>query len=127
MSGHSERDLLSELFPESARELFGQGGSAAARSQTPGLYPVADGRLALVSGGQLAEFEPLEGRGNVAFHCDLCHVTRTGSDAGIFRVRRGERQYLYLTLCRNTLHCQRRAGRSGLEGLAQRVFSTEAV
>lgn len=125
MSDHSERDLLRELFPETARELFGSG--TAATVPTLGLYPVLDGRMALVSGGHLAELEPLEQKGTKAAHCDLCHVTRSRSEAGVFRVRATERTTLYLTLCLNTEHCQRRAGKQGLEALAERVLSRAAV
>lgn len=125
MSDHSERDLLRELFPETARELFGSGAGAAV--PTLGLYPVADGRLALVSGGRLAELEPLEQKGSKAAHCDLCHATRSRNEAGFFRVRASERTTLYLTLCLNTEHCQRRAGKPGLETLAERVLSLPAV
>ncbi|MFC4452705.1 hypothetical protein [Deinococcus sonorensis] len=119
MSDHSERDVLRELFPGTARELFGDHEPPRV---TLGLYPVADGRMALISGGQLAELEPLEQRGSKAAHCDLCHVTRSRSDVGIFRARSGERLYMYLTLCLNTEHCQRRAGTHGLEALAARVM-----
>ena len=125
MSDHSERDLLRELFPETARELFESG--AGVTVPTLGLYPVAGERMALVSGGHLAELEPLEQKGQKAAHCDLCHVTRGRSEAGIFRVRASERTTLYLTLCLNTEHCQRRAGKQGLERLAERVLSTAAV
>ncbi|WP_424949596.1 hypothetical protein [Deinococcus sp.] len=125
MADYSERDLLRELFPETARELFGDGPGAAA--PTLGLYPVADGRLALVSGGRLAELVLLEPKGHKAAHCDLCHVTRSRSEAGIFRVRASERTTLYLTLCLNTEHCQRRAGKPGLEALAERVLSMATV
>ena len=125
MSDHSERDLLRELCPETAREVFGTGVGVTV--PTLGLYPVADGRMALVSGGHLAELEPLEQKGNKAAHCDLCHVTRSRSEAGVFRVRATERTTLYLTLCLNTEHCQRRAGKPGLETLAERVLSLSAV
>ncbi|GGJ71816.1 hypothetical protein [Deinococcus aquiradiocola] len=125
MSDHSERDLLRELFPDTARELF--GSLPGTPVPTLGLYPVADGRMALVSGGRLAELEPIEQKGTRAAHCDLCHVTRSRSEAGIFRVRATERTTLYLTLCLNTEHCQRRAGRQGLEALAERVLQRSAV
>ena len=125
MSDHSERDLLRELFPETAREVFGTGVGVTV--PTLGLYPVADGRMALVSGGHLAELEPLEQKGHKAAHCDLCHVTRSRSEAGVFRVRATERTTLYLTLCLNTEHCQRRAGKPGLEALVERVLSLAAV
>ncbi|WP_425147883.1 hypothetical protein [Deinococcus sp.] len=125
MADHSERDVLRELFPETARELFGDGSGAAA--PTLGLHPVADGRLALVSGGRLAELVPLEPKGHKAAHCDLCHATRSRSEVGIYRARSGERLYLYLTLCLNTEHCQRRAGKQGLEGLAERVLGPQGV
>ena len=128
MSDHSERDLLRELFPETARELFGAGaGKAGVTAPTLGLYPVVDGRLALVSGGQLAELEPLEQKGTRAAHCDLCHATRSRAEARVFRVRASERTTLYLTLCLNTEHCQRRAGKPGLESLADRVLRPAAV
>lgn len=125
MSDHSERELLSELFPDTARELFGEGVTPL--RSTLGLFEVADGRRALVNGGRLAELEPLEQKGNKAAHCDLCHVTRSRSEAGIYRARQGERRSLYLTLCLNTEQCQRRAGRRGLEVLAARVLDHEAV
>jgi hypothetical protein len=125
MSDHSERDLLRDLFPETARELFGSGSGATV--PTLGLFPVADGRLALVSGGHLAELEPIEQKGAKAAHCDLCHVTRSRSEAGIFRVRASERTTLYLTLCLNTEHCQKRAGKAGIDTLANRVLSLSAV
>ncbi|GGR01070.1 hypothetical protein [Deinococcus ruber] len=125
MADYSERDVLRELFPETARELFGDGHQAAA--PTLGLYEVADGRRALVNGGRLAELEPLEPKGNKAAHCDLCHSTRSRNEVGIYRARSGERLYLYLTLCLVTEHCQRRAGKQGLEQLAERVLSAHSV
>ncbi|AWN22859.1 hypothetical protein DKM44_06145 [Deinococcus irradiatisoli] len=123
MSDHSERDLLRELFPETARELFGDG---RAPQDTVGLYPVADGRLALVSGAQLAEFTPLDPKGNKALHCDLCHYTRSRSEAAVYRVVVGARRSRYLTLCLNTEACQQRAGKSGVQTLAERIFPIES-
>ncbi|MFC6591167.1 hypothetical protein ACFP81_03400 [Deinococcus lacus] len=57
---HSAEDLLRELFPETFEALFGQ--PAPGGPLTLGLYLVADGRLALVHGRQLAEFTPLPPR-----------------------------------------------------------------
>lgn len=122
---HSARDVLRELFPESYRELFGEdpGGGAL----TLGLYPVADGRLALVHGEQLAEFTPIEPRGRNALHCDLCHYTRSRSEAALYRVLVAARRTRYVTLCLGTEGCQKRAGSRGLERLAGRIFPIEPV
>lgn len=125
MADYSERDVLRELFPETARELFGDGQQVAA--PTLGLYAVADGRRALVNGERLAELEPIEQKGNKAAHCDLCHSTRSRSEVGMYRARSGERLYFYLTLCLVTDHCQRRAGKKGLERLAERVLGSQSV
>ena len=125
MADHSERDVLRELFPETARELFGEGQAAA--MPTLGLYAVADGRMALVNGGRLAELEPLEPKGSKAAHCDLCHATRSRSEVGMYRARSSPRRYLYLTLCLGTDHCQRRAGKQRLEALAERVLGGQGV
>ncbi|MBB5232606.1 hypothetical protein [Deinococcus budaensis] len=124
---HSARDVLRELFPESYRELFGEGGGAEGGPLTLGLYPVADGRLALVHGDQLAEFTPLDPKSNKALHCDLCHYTRSRSEATLFRVVVGARRTRYVTLCLGTEACQKRAGRRGLETLADRIFPLEPV
>jgi len=80
MSDHSERDLLRELFPDTARELF--GSLPGTPVPTLGLYPVADGRMALVSGGRLAELEPMRSRRARCRRCTAtwCHVTRSRSD-----------------------------------------------
>ena len=123
MSDHSERDLLRELFPDTVRELFGEAHSSR---ETLGLYPVADGRLALISGPQLAEFTPLEPKGNKALHCDLCHYTRSRSEAAVYRVVVGARRSRYLTLCLATESCQQRAGKDGVRGLAERIFPIES-
>ncbi len=123
MSDHSERDLLRELFPASARELF---GDAQTPRETLGLYPVADGRLALVSGAQLAEFTPLDPKGNKVLHCDLCHYTRSRSEAAVYRVVVSARRTRYLTLCYATEGCQHRAGKDGLRRLAERIFPIES-
>lgn len=120
---HSVRDLLRELFPETHRELFGPHGEDAL--PTLGLYPVADGRLALVHGGQLAEFTPLDPRGKNALHCDLCHYTRSRSEAALYRVVVAARRSRYVTLCTATEACQGRAGRRGLEALSGRIFPLE--
>lgn len=122
---HSVRDLLRELFPETHRELFGHDQEAA--PPTLGLYPVADGRLALVQGDQLAEFTPLDPKGNRALHCDLCHHTRSRSEAAVYRVHVGRRLTRYVTLCVGTDHCQKRAGTRGLAHLAGRIFPIEPV
>jgi hypothetical protein len=125
MSDHSERDLLRELFPETARELFGSGTQAAV--PTLGLFPVADGRLALISGGHLAELEPIEQKGSRALHCDLCHYTRSRNEAALYRVRVAARYTRYLTLCSATTACQARAGEKGLNSLAERIFPIETM
>lgn len=124
---HSVHDLLRELFPETHRELFGDSGGhlPATPPATLGLYPVADGRLALVQGAQLAEFTPIDPKGKNALHCDLCHFTRSRSEAAVFRVTIGPRRSRYITLCLPTGPCQRRAGRQGLENLASRIFPLE--
>ncbi|MFC5848919.1 hypothetical protein [Deinococcus petrolearius] len=126
---HSARDLLRELFPDTHREIFGapNPGDAGAGAPTLGLYPVADGRLALVHGDQLAEFTPLDPRGKNALHCDLCHYTRSRSEARLYRVVVAARRTRYLTLCAPTGPCQGRAGARGLERLAERIFPIEAV
>ena len=123
MSEFSETDLLRELFPDTARELFGE---LPTPRETLGLYPVADGRLALISGPQLAEFTPLEPKGNKALHCDLCHYTRSRSEAAVYRVVVGARRSRYLTLCTATEGCQQRAGKDGVRRLAERIFPIES-
>lgn len=123
---HSARDVLRELFPESYRELFGQSG-AAEGPLTLGLYAVADGRLALVHGDQLAEFTPLDPRGHNPLHCDLCHYTRSRSEAAIYRVVVGARRTRYVTLCLGTEACQKRAGTQALAHLAGRIFPIERL
>lgn len=120
---HSARDLLRELFPDTHRELFGPHQGDA--RPTLGLYPVADGRLALVHGDQLAEFTPLDPRGKNVLHCDLCHYTRSRSEAALYRVVVAARRSRYVTLCTATEGCQSRAGRKGLETLAGRIFPLE--
>lgn len=124
-SDHSVRDLLRELFPDTHRELFGDEAHPEA-PPTLGLYPVADGRLALVHGDQLAEFSPLDPKGRNALHCDLCHYTRSRSEASVYRVRVGVRRTRYVTLCLGTEACQKRAGARGLESLAGRIFPLES-
>lgn len=128
---HSARDVLRELFPESHREVFGdtgfgEGGGAESAPLTLGLYPVADGRLALVHGDQLAEFTPLDTKSNKALHCDLCHYTRSRSEAALYRVVVGARRTRYVTLCLGTESCQKRAGTQALAHLADRIFPIEA-
>lgn len=123
---HSARDLLRELFPDTHRELFG-GTDIGASAPTLGLYAVADGRLALVHGDQLAEFTPLDPKGSNALHCDLCHYTRSRSEAKLYRVVVAARRTRYVTLCAPTEPCQGRAGPRGLERLAERIFPIEAV
>lgn len=122
---HSARDLLRELFPESYRELFGESGAEG--PLTLGLYPIADGRLALVHGEQLAEFTPLDPRGRNALHCDLCHYTRSRSEAALYRVVVGARRTRYVTLCLGTEACQKRAGTHALAHLADRIFPIEPM
>ena len=117
------QDLLRELFPETHRELFGERDSGA--PPTLGLYPVADGRLALVHGDQLAEFTPIEQKGKNALHCDLCHYTRSRSEALMYRVTIAARRTRYVTLCMPTEACQGRAGARGLEAFADRIFPIE--
>lgn len=128
---HSARDLLRELFPDTHREIFGDphpaDTDAGAGAPTLGLYPVADGRLALVHGDQLAEFTPLDPKGSNALHCDLCHYTRSRSEARLYRVVVGARRTRYVTLCAPTESCQGRAGTRGLEHLAERIFPIEPV
>ncbi|SMB90690.1 hypothetical protein [Deinococcus hopiensis] len=122
---HSARDLLRELFPDTYRELFGEGQPQA--PLTLGLYPVADGRLALVHGDQLAEFTPLDPKGKNALHCDLCHYTRSRSEAALYRVVVGARRTRYVTLCLDTEPCQKRAGPRGLSQLSGRIFPLEPM
>jgi hypothetical protein len=124
---HSARDVLRELFPESYRELFGPSGEGGADGPlTLGLYPVADGRLALVHGDQLAEFTPIDPRGRQVLHCDLCHYTRSRTEATLYRVVVGARRTRYLTLCVGTEACQQRAGARNLARQADRIFPIEA-
>lgn len=120
---HTAADLLRELFPETHREIFGHQPTDA--PPTLGLYPVADGRLALVQGSQLAEFTPIAPKGTTALHCDLCHHTRSRSEAHIYRVVVGARRMRYVTLCSPTAGCQQRAGKRNLEALADRIFPIE--
>ncbi|GAA5500523.1 hypothetical protein Dxin01_00244 [Deinococcus xinjiangensis] len=122
---HSAADLLRELFPDTHRELFGE--AASERAPTLGLYEVADGRLALVHGDQLAEFTPIAPKGSSALHCDLCHYTRSRSEAQIYRVVVAARRTRYITLCSPTDPCQKRAGVGGLTHLADRIFPIETV
>ncbi|WP_019010019.1 hypothetical protein [Deinococcus aquatilis] len=127
---HSVRDLLRELFPETHRELFGHEADATHPAPPPltlGLYPVADGRLALVQGDQLAEFTPLDPKARNALHCDLCHYTRSRTEAALYRVHVAARRTRYVTLCTGTQSCQQRAGRRGLERLADRIFPIEPI
>ncbi|MDO4263572.1 MAG: hypothetical protein Q4C67_05180 [Deinococcus sp.] len=118
----SAAELLRELFPESA-DLPQDAGRS---EPTLGLYPVADGRLALVHGRQLAEFTPLSGQAKNALHCDLCHYTRSPSEAAIYRVVVAQRRSRYVTLCCATAQCQGRAGTAGLRSLAERIFPVES-
>lgn len=122
---HTAAELLHELFPESYREIFGERPIHA--PPTLGLYPVADGRLALIHGDQLAEFTPVPPKGSSALHCDLCHHTRSRSEAQLYRVRVAARLTRYITLCTPTEQCQTRAGRTGLSALAERIFPIEVV
>lgn len=125
MSEHSERDLLRELFPETAQQLYGTKGGPT--PGTLGLYAVADGKLALVHGTQLAEFTPIPPKGNSALHCDLCHYTRSRSEATFYRVQVSRTLTRYVSLCLESEHCQQRAGRRGLQTFAERIFPIEAV
>ncbi|AZI41428.1 hypothetical protein EHF33_00555 [Deinococcus psychrotolerans] len=124
MSEHSEHDLLRELFPETAREWFGDHPTPR---ETLGLYAVADGRMALVSGAQLAEFTPLDPKGNKVLHCDLCHYTRSRSEAAVYRVLVSSRRTRYMTLCFGTESCQGRAGKEGVRQFAERIFPIESL
>ncbi|MBZ9711755.1 hypothetical protein [Deinococcus multiflagellatus] len=123
---HSVQDLLRELFPDTHRELF---GAAPGQHQPPtlGLYEVADGRLALVHGDQLAEFTPLDPKGARALHCDLCHYTRSRSEAALYRVHVAARRTRYVTLCLGSAACVTRAGERGLLKLAERIFPIEPI
>ncbi|PTA69257.1 hypothetical protein [Deinococcus arcticus] len=122
---HSAQDLLRELFPDTHRELFGDGHGPA--RATLGLYEVADGRLALVHGDQLAEFTPIEPKGNNPLHCDLCHYTRSRSEAALYRVHVAARRTRYVTLCLGSAACVARAGERALLKLAGRIFPIEPV
>ncbi|WP_034383287.1 hypothetical protein [Deinococcus sp. YIM 77859] len=122
---HSARDVLRELFPGTYRELFGEPGADG--PLTLGLYPVADGRLALVQGDQLAELTPLEPKGKNALHCDLCHHTRSRTEAALYRVVVGARRTRYVTLCLGTEACQKRAGAQALARLADHIFPIERL
>lgn len=122
---HSERDLLRELFPETAQQLYGKLGRPT--QETLGLYPVAEGKLALVYGTQLAEFTPIPPKGNSALHCELCHYTRSRSEATFYRVQVSRTLTRYMSLCLETEHCVKRAGKSGLKAFAERVFPIETV
>ena len=122
---HTAAELLRELFPESYREIFGE--RPLNTPPTLGLYPVADGRLALVHGNQLAEFTPIAPKGSTALHCDLCHHTRSRSEAQMYRVVVGSRRTRYVTLCTPTEGCQQRAGERGLEALADYIFPIENI
>lgn len=117
-------ELLRELFAEEQRSE--RGDLLAEAEPTLGLYPVADGKLALVHGSQLAEFTPISGKAAVALHCDLCHYTRSRSEASIYRVVVAQRLSRYVTLCSNTGPCQERAGKAGLTALAERIFPVES-
>ena len=119
MKHHSERDLLAELFPDAARREYGANG---VRVRTLGLYPVAEGKLALVSGDALLELEPLEPKVKKAAQCDLCHATRSSDEVRYYRAPRGEREYVYLALCTSTRHCVERAGHQRLNALAGRLL-----
>ncbi|UTA50373.1 hypothetical protein MSS93_11640 [Deinococcus radiodurans] len=88
---------------------------------------MADGRLALVHGNQLAEFTPIAPKGSTALHCDLCHHTRSRSEAQMYRVVVGSRRTRYVTLCTPTEGCQQRAGERGLEALADHIFPIENI
>lgn len=120
---HSIGDVLEELFPKTYRELFGT--EAAPLNPTIGLYQVADQRMALVKGDQLAELTPIEPKGKSALLCDLCHYTRSRSEANMYRVTIAPQRTRYVTLCCNTAACQHRAGRQGLEDLIERIFPAE--
>lgn len=120
MKSITERDLLHELFPDTARELFGEG--SATRS-TLGLYPIADGRLALVRRERLVELEPIEiATKKNAFLCDLCHVTRSRSEIALYRAHVAPRTSRYVTLCVSGQPCLGRAGPAGLAAFADRLL-----
>lgn len=123
MPDHSEREILRELFPATARQLYGAGPQRT--RETLGLYPVADGKLALVYGAQLAEFTPIPPKGQGALHCELCHYTRSRSEAAFYRVQVTPTLSRYLPLCLDTEQCVRRAGPGGLKTFAERVFPVE--
>lgn len=118
MAHHSERDVLRELFPETARELFGEAGGGRA---TLGLFPVAETKLAFVHGDRLLELDPVEPSGKAAHQCDLCHVTKSRHEVGIYRAELAPRRYRYVTLCLGTKACQARAGHHGLVQLAEKL------
>lgn len=120
---HSIGDVLEELFPKTYHELFGT--EAAPSNPTLGLYQVADQRIALVKGDQLAELIPIVPKGKSALLCDLCHYTRSRSEAGMYRVTVAAHRTRYVTLCFNTSACQHRAGQRGLEALTERIFPVE--
>lgn len=122
MKSHDERDVLRELFPGTARELFGSA-SPTFGGATLGLHEVADGKLALVRGDRLLELEPVETLGKRAAHCDLCHATRSRGEVGIYRAQLAPGRFRYLTLCLSSRHCQSRAGARGLATLADALLS----
>jgi len=121
MTHHTERDLLLELFPGTGKKEFPGGG---AKRATLGLYPVGDGKLALVKGDRLLELHPLEPAGKNAHHCDLCHATRSRGDVAVYRVDAAPRTSRYVTLCLSTRHCQDRSGHGALAILAERLFAS---
>ncbi|WP_189000256.1 hypothetical protein [Deinococcus roseus] len=118
MSDHTERELLFELFPETARKLYSEQGPS---SPTLGLYAVEAGKLALVYGDRLLELEPLEKHAKHAVMCDLCHTTLSRLDAVFYRARIGEGLYQYISLCERTAGCLGRTTRDRLQHLVERL------
>ena len=122
---YTAEELLQELFGEQGQPESVSGNMPLDKA-TLGIYPVADGRLALVHGAQLAEFTPLSSGAKRALHCDLCHYTRSPSEAQIYRVVVEDRRARYVTLCSNIAPCQERAGHTGLERLADHIFPVQS-
>lgn len=135
-NGHSLPELLRELFPQTYQKIFSSGHAdelaanntkASQSAPTLGLYQVAEQRLALVYGDQLAELSPLESKTTKALHCDLCHYTRSRSEASMYRLQVSPRKSRYITLCNNLAACQQRAGQAALKKFAMRIFPLEFI
>ncbi|WP_034341881.1 hypothetical protein [Deinococcus misasensis] len=118
MPDHSERDLLFELFPETARKLYPEDGPS---NPTLGLYAVDEGKLALVYGDRLLELEPLEKHTKHSVMCDLCNTTLSRFDAMFYRARIGAGLYQYVSLCEHTSACVKRTTREKLQHLVERL------